>query len=57
MQKTTKKTLLTSGQKMFGNESLYNAVAQKPRGKRTEAQKGEYGSVWSRQAPGEYKAS
>ena len=29
----------------------------KPRGKRTEAQKGEYRSVWSQQAPGEYKAS
>ena len=28
MQKSTKKTLLTSGKKMCGNESPYNAVAQ-----------------------------
>ena len=28
MQKSTKKTLLTSGQKMCGNEFSYNAVAQ-----------------------------
>ena len=28
MQKSTQKTLLTSGEKMCGNESPYNAVAQ-----------------------------